>query len=52
MRWIHIKEQALVTFEKWEIVQSNLEFTEIPLHQIQDYNSEKLHFEQEIKKLM
>ncbi len=39
-----------VTFEEWEIVQSNLEFTEIPLHVIQDNNLEKLHFEQEIKK--
>jgi len=50
---INLEEWEIsVTFEKWEIVQSNLEFTEIPLHQIQDYNSEKLHFEQEIKKLM
>jgi len=37
-------------YENFKIVQSNLKFTDDPVHEIQNFDSEKLHFEQEIKK--
>jgi hypothetical protein len=37
-----------IKFQEWEIVQSNLGFTVIPLHEIQDYNSELTNISLEI----
>ncbi len=48
---INIDEMKIdIILKKWKIVQSNLKFTDTPLHEIQDFNSEQLHFEQETKK--